>query len=192
MQWNTYQIELLKELYPNKQISLAQIAVRLGNVTTAAVRQKANELKLKRRIFWTQAEVERLQELAGEYPKKILILRYNNWAKLNGYVQRHPSVIYDKLKNARISTRLEASTEYFTSADIASFLGCHQSTVSHWFKYHANELKPSAVDRSNSKLAVSRKRFRSFITNHLEIVERYRQSIDLLWLVEILIGKAAV
>ena len=154
-----YQIDLLKNLYPNKQISLNQIAAKLGDVSVTAVRQKANELGLKQRAFWTQAEIEWLQELAGEYPKRILVLKYNHWAKLNGYVQRHPSVIYGKLKNERTSICLEASIEYFTSADIARFLGCHQSTASHWFKYHANELRPIAVDNSNSKLAVSQKDF---------------------------------
>lgn len=176
---------MLKQLYPYKENSLTEIASIFG-VTENAVKNKANELGLKRRTKWSDREVERLKELAGEYPLKALVHRYNQWAAQNRLPTRHPLVIRDKLKNARVQTRLNASAAFYTSEEIAAFLGCRQDTVSHWFKLYKEELKPLPAAKTNSKLAVSRKKFKLFIINHPEIVERYRVHIDLFWLVELL------
>ena len=183
--WKTGDLDYLKQHYPNKKLTVRRIAQQLER-SVASVKCKANELGLKRAYKWSEEELWRLQELAGEMPRSQLYQAYNKWAVRHGFPPRHSSTIENKIKAEKIASRLNSAADWYTSADLACFLGCAQDTASHWLKQYQRELKPVEAAHTKQKLAVSRRQFRKFLLRHPSIVERYRRTVDLVWLVDLL------
>ena len=183
--WKADELDYLYQKYPHKENPLSQIALSL-NKSEKSIKCQACRLGLKRRYEWSEAEVVQLREMAGEMPRSLLYKAYNKWASTHGLPTRHPSTIENKIKKTKISGRLNCAADWYTSADIASFLGCKQDTVSHWLKQYHQELKPIEAAQTRRKLAVSRYRFRQFLISHPLIVERHRRTVDLVWLMDLL------
>jgi hypothetical protein len=184
--WTNQEIDLLKRLYATPNISVAQVAEKLGK-TKSAIKGKATKLGLKHSRNWQPTEIEALLNLAGTAPQKVIVSQYKKWASKNGYACRCRDSIVLKLKNLKARHRIDVSADWFSANDIAATLGCAKDTASHWLKDYYKELKPEPIsNKAQGGLAVSRSRLRSFLLSHPEILDRYRLSIDFLFLLEIL------
>jgi len=186
--WTIGEVKLLRQLYADLDKNVSEIAARLGK-SEGAIHAKARHLGLTRRTLWSEEEIARLEQLAGTMPKGVLVTAYNKWASLHGYRPRCQQVIANKLNNMAISRRLSMEADWYTGADIESFLGCDRATAVKWMNRYEKILRPQIVSNFRSGgLAVSRKRFRDFLIQHPEIVERYRRTVDLIWLIDLLGG----
>lgn len=185
--WTLEEINLLKRLYATPNMPVADIADKLGR-PKSSIRTKALKLNLKHSRNWQPTEIEALLELAGTAPQKVVILQYQKWARRNGYAYRCRDSIVGKLKALGSRDRLDASADWFSAHDIAALLGCAKDTVTHWMGItYKKELKPEPISNAvQGGMAVSRSRLRAFFLSHPEILDRYRISVDFVFLLEIL------
>lgn len=70
---------------------------------------------------WTQAEIDKVESLAGDTPSRKLAERYNKWAYAHGYPRRTLKAIRHICSNRKIS--LIPQGDYVTTGYIAKLLG---------------------------------------------------------------------
>ena len=177
--WTESELEYLRANYANNSIKAIALAM---NRSPPAIKAKAYKLDLKNRRIWSSEEKEYLFELCGEYPLSQIVRIYNRWAKKQGYRVRTQRQIRDKLKNHKVSVRLNASSEYLTAEDLSYLLGCDRSTVYGFFRAYPKELRLN----DTGKRCVPRYRVRRWLLEHRSILERYQQTLDINWLADIL------
>lgn len=181
--WSPSECDRLKTLF-SQNLSYTEIARSMGR-SQKAIGCKIRRLGLNRKYRWTASEIGYLRELVGSVPGKRLTARYNQWASANGYPKRSADNIACKAKKLGLSTKLD-SADWYTVSQIADCIGASPSTVLYWLKSYPVVLKPQ--HHSEGVFVVSRQRLRSFLITYPEIVERFRKTIDLLWLVDLLGG----
>jgi hypothetical protein len=182
--WLPSECDRLQALF-SQNLSYVEIAQELGR-TQKAIAVKIRRLGLNRKYRWTLSEINYLRELVGSVPKRRLTAKYNQWALQNGYRERSADNIACKAKKLGLSTKLD-SADWYTVSQVADCIGASHSTVLYWLKSYPVVLRPQ--HHSEGVFVVSRKRLRSFLITYPEIVERFKKTIDLLWLVDLLGGK---
>lgn len=184
--WSPSDIEKLRSLF-EQNLPYQEIADKLGK-TYKATENKLRRLRLKRKNAWTQSEIDYLHELVGSLPHKTLVRAYNRWALEYGYPERSSSNLWEKIHRLKISRRID-SADWYTVSQISDAIGCSVSTVTYWLHHHSRLLKPKGATQNERGLyVVKRSRLRAFLCSRPEIVERYRTTIDLIWLVDLLGG----
>lgn len=185
--WSIEEREQLKSLF-EQGLNNKAIAQTIGR-SCASVEAQLRHMGMRRTNRWTLPELNYLRELVGARPHKSLLKNYNAWAVSNGFPRRSASNIWVKANRLGMSRKLD-SADWYTAAQIAEVIGCSHSTVTQWIKSHRDLLKPKgASSHPTGVYAVPRSRLRAFLLKYPEIVERYRATIDLLWLVDLLGGK---
>lgn len=79
---------------------------------------------------WTAAEMEALEDIAGNYPPDRFSGVYNNWAAHNGYVLRSHQALLTKLSRQGLSAR--ACGDWISSGYICEVLGVGADTPKRW------------------------------------------------------------
>lgn len=184
--WSANEREQLRGLFEQglNNEAIAQIIDR----SYASVEAQLRQMGLRRTNRWTLSELNYLRELVGDRPHKSLLRNYNAWAVKNGYPKRAASNIWVKANRLGMSRKLD-SADWYTAAQIAEVIGCSHSTVREWIKSHRDFLKPTAAANHPTGIyAVSRSRLKAFLIKYPEIIERYRRTIDLIWLIDLLGG----
>jgi hypothetical protein len=83
---------------------------------------------------WTNAEINRLHEAAGDLPRRQLVRTFNQWAKAHGYPERSAKAIFVKANVMGLS--LAAVGESITTGGIAKILEINDTTVQGWMIRH--------------------------------------------------------
>ena len=79
---------------------------------------------------WTETELNRLAEFAGDLPRPRIAGVYNTWAAKNGYVLRSTRAIWVKAYKSGMSLR--AIGTFMKTGAIAEVLGINATTVEQW------------------------------------------------------------
>lgn len=183
--WTTGEEAELRSLWGADK-PILEIAQLLGR-TRDAIANKAKKLKLFRYSRWSAPELEKLYRLIGTAPKRVLIKQYKEWAAYHGYPERTNGTIWQRVRNAPVSYRLKRRYDWYSTHDVADAVGCSHATACDWFVKYNKVLNPIPVeDYPAGGNMVSRKRLRRFLIENPQIVDRYRPTIELYWLVDLL------
>ncbi|MGL4622043.1 MAG: hypothetical protein ACRCZS_23790 [Chroococcidiopsis sp.] len=185
--WTKPEEAMLCEMHST--LTCAQIATQLGR-TVGSVKMKIIGLGLRKNQYWSEAEIEHLKELIGTAPKLALIQQYRNWASYHGYSKRTNCAIWEKVKKIGKSRKVDKHCDWYSTRDVSDAIGCSADIASDWFNRYKNILKP--IPRTNARqggLMVRRERLRRFLMENPQIVDRYRATIELYWLVDLLGNK---
>lgn len=187
--WTKDEIDFLKRNYStmrNKQIveKLIQINPQTPR-SVFAIKSQAIRYNLKKGYLWQADEVNNLRELIGEYPLPELVVRHNQWCTRHQRVSRSKNQIKAKIKHLKQSVRIDASSKYLTTNDFALLLGSNRSTAIKIIRTYSQELGVSCL-KPGLATTVKRKKIKSFLRNHQDVVERYQRSLDIHWLIDIL------
>jgi hypothetical protein len=185
--WTQEQDRLLETLYPSCE---AIIIAKQLQKTIHAVRNRAQKLGVRRNHPWTHPEEQELISLVGDYPSGKLIEIYNQWAVKNGFKRRSPSGIFRRLQIFKTSRRLASSSEFMTSEDLVLLFGISDRSAFTWLDRYAAVLKPEPVLKDSHRLCFTRQNLRRFILTYPELIERYRSTVDLIWLVDLVSDRA--
>lgn len=82
--------------------------------------------------YWTQPEVEKLQELVGDLPFQIVWKEWNVWAKKNGLQPRSRASLQKKAQ-ALGETQL-CYGDWIRTGEVARLLGKHRSAIQNWYR----------------------------------------------------------
>lgn len=153
--------------------------------------KKAGELKLRLptasdRKDWTKEELDSLKEFYLEFPPKIFAQKYQEWAAANGYSYRTQNNLKSKVCRLEIK-RADYNPKVLTDFQISTGLGCSLGSVRFWLEHHKEILNPIQI--ALGRYQVIDKNFRRFLLRHPEVVERYRSSVDFVWLLDLIGGK---
>lgn len=179
-----------------RKLSNQALVERLQEINSAGIKRSVLSIKIKaqkmglfKRIFWTNEEEEYLFSLLGEYHWSELVKVYNQWAKNNQSKPRNLQQIKNKVLQKKKSIRLNASTKYLTSLDLSYLLGCSRQTATRIFQKYQSELKVKGTLTKGTQSYASRVNVKKWLLNHLDIVEKYRDTLDLLWYSDIISGQ---
>lgn len=93
---------------------------------------------------WGPAEVDRLDQLAGDVPICSLAEYFNRWARKNGYPERSRRALTDRAHAMGLS--LIPVGRWMRTTTIAGILGVHEETIRRWVaRYHL----PAVLDGSS-------------------------------------------
>lgn len=81
---------------------------------------------------WSEAETNKLQELAGDYTIHDVVKRYNAWAVIEGYPRRTQSSI--RQRAYRTQTSLKPRFETMTMRGLSQTIGISVQTVYGWYR----------------------------------------------------------
>lgn len=186
--WTTSEEAQLRSLY-RANVPILEIAEKFGR-TSGAIHQRLKKLKLTKYPNWSPPEKEKLHRLIGTAPKRVLIKKYQEWASYHGYATRTQQAIWYQVRKAPVSRRLSRRYDWYSTSDVANAIGCTRDTACDWFVKYQKILDPVPVeDYPTGGNMVSRKRLRRFLIENPQIVNKYRATIELYWLVDLL-GRA--
>jgi hypothetical protein len=77
---------------------------------------------------WTDPELIKLEQLVGELPFPLLMKTYNNWAKVNGFLQRSEKAI--RARTVRSELSVCCVGDYLTRKQVALLTGTHADRIS--------------------------------------------------------------
>ena len=80
----------------------------------------------------SKEEAKKLEELIGDYPKRLVVKMYNQWAAANGYPTRSARSIEHRA--SRMNESMIPVGKWLRIADIARMLGIGQTTIRSWSK----------------------------------------------------------
>lgn len=113
------------------------------------------------KIRWTPAEVDQLQEIAGDYPWPVVPSRYNSWARRQGLPERTEIALRQRCEAEGFSR--VCSGEYISTGTIRSLTGAGWLTIQRWIS--TGQL---IVARSGRKLYINRRTLKKFIRQQPE------------------------
>jgi hypothetical protein len=186
--WTKPEEAELRSLYLTNK-PLLEIADILGR-SREAIANKCRKLNLIKMSRWSKPELDKLYHLIGTVPKRQLIKKYLEWATYHGYPQRTSGAIWGRVRNAPVSRKFTRRYDCYNPHDVANAIGCSHATACDWFVRYEKVLKPEPVeDYPKGGKMVSRRRLRRFLIENPSIVDRYRATIELFWLVDLLARK---
>lgn len=110
---------------------------------------------------WTAAEVEQLQEIAGDWPWPVVPSRYNSWARRQGLPERTEIALRQRCEAEGFSR--VCCGEYISTGTIRALTGAGWLTIQRWID--SGQL---IIARSGRKLYVSRRTLRKFVRRQPE------------------------
>lgn len=112
-------------------------------------------------IRWTAAEVDKLQELAGDYPWPAVPARFNVWARRNGLPERTELALCHRCEVEGFSRVCTGS--FISTGAIRALTGAGWLTIQRWI--NTGEL---TIARSGRKLYIQRDTLRRFVQRRPE------------------------
>ena len=111
---------------------------------------------------YSKAELERLDELAEQDIPERIALRYNSWAKANGFCERSVEGLKDKLRNLGYSLRPRGGNRQ-SARRWSEELGFNPVTVARWWRKGELEGK-----RTRNIINISRNALKVYAKRHPE------------------------
>lgn len=79
---------------------------------------------------WSPAELEQLEQLAGDLPLRMLVYKYNRWARSEGLPERTRWAI--TVKASRLGASLRPIGDWVGIGEVAAILGVSHDTPGNW------------------------------------------------------------
>lgn len=136
-------------------------------------RSCATKYRMKKagdRMPWTDAEIDLLEKISGNYPSQEITKKYNGFCKRLGYPQRSENGVLNRLK--RIGASQVATEDNWKMSTLAELLGVSRDKVRNWVsgRYQRGE-RPGGLlpcRRLSNITAISKKDFKKFASEYPE------------------------
>jgi transposase len=171
-----------------KRGTLYSEIARKTNISVSSVKRYADKYNLNRSVSsnWKEHEIEKLLDLAGEYPFSLVAAQYNKWATNNGHQRRTHRAIRERIKKQKAAVRCIGSDEWLDAESVATIFNVHPATANTWFHTYKAELRPKedgiTTEKSiKRKLLVHRNKLAKWVDNHRFMLEKCNVDVMAIW-----------